>query len=223
MENKEKVEDVSELDAFKPGMFIILLAKRFFGKTTICKQIIKNLIQNHKFSGIYLISNTASFNGSYDGIVKKANIFAGEVMDEVFTKIMDHQKKSGKKRKNVIIIIDDVDLSQVSKKLSLIASAGRHFGLTVCMNVQYGKIFTTSIIRNNCDLWLIGEISKKSLQEIFESFVTRFHDFKTFYQWYRENVIKPIFFMYNNRESKRDDRLSLVTCEYDEKIIINTK
>jgi len=216
----ENINDVENLNIFVPGMMIVLLAKRFYGKTVLCRQIIKNMIKRYAFNGIYLISDTSLLNKAYKGVIKDQNTFTTEQMDDTLEKIMAHQINNGQKRKNIMVVIDDIDISKVSKPLAKISTQGRHYGITILLSIQHGKLFYSPPIRANTDCYLFGEIPKKALSEIFASFVTIFDDFKYFFEWYRKNVVRPIFCLYNSREPDREKRMQLVTCKYEDKILI---
>jgi hypothetical protein len=216
------IHKASKIKFDQPTEFIVLLAKRWYGKTIMATNIIVNLIEHYDYSNIYLFSDTATFNGSYDNYVKKKNIFESDQIDKIVSRIFKHQaQKKSKDRKNVLLIFDDVNLSQISKEVAKLSSQGRHYNIGVILSVQYSKIFVSGIIRNNVDKWFVGEINKKPLEEVFESWCTIFDTYKEFYSFFRQNVKKPVFIMYDSREGETNNRLTLYQADIlkDVKII----
>jgi len=210
MENN--IIDISEIK-FEINQFFALVAKRYYGKSCMCLQLLLGLVRNHKISRIVIFSDTAKLTGFYNNFCKKTDIFTSEDIDTVLSKIMKHQEEKDKKnRKNVIIILDDIPTTKISKQLQKIASMGRHFCITCILSTQYPKTFMTPAIRGNCDVFFVGQLSREAFREITSSFVTVHEDFNSLYAEYRK-MEAPVFLVYNSREKSRNKRLFFATCQ----------
>jgi len=212
--NPNETKNIRDVKFEIPTQIFVLLARRFFGKTVMVQNLLLNLIQSFPIQRIIVISDTAKFTKSYSAFVADSNIYDSEKMDSIINKTLGHQsKKNNKQRRNILIIIDDINLSQVSKPLAKICSQGRHYNIGTIISVQYSKIFLSPVIRNNVDFWFVGEINREPIKELFSSWVTEYDDFPEFYKMFREKIHKPLFLTYNAREHERKDRLQIMTCD----------
>ena len=209
-----KINNILDIKFELPTQVWALISRRYYGKTIMCTNLLISLLENHKISKIYVVSDTANLNSSYDAFVKKKNIFPSEKLDSVISKLLAYQKSKKKDaRKNIILVLDDLPLAKISKGLSFIATAGRHYNIGSILCVQHAKGLLSPSIRGNLDVTMIGELPRSSVEALYESWVTPYDDFHSFYKFYRDNVEKPVFLCYNAREQKRNDRLFLVSCD----------
>ena len=108
----------------------------------------------------------------------------------------------------MILVLDDIPLTKISKELAMLASAGRHYNICVIICCQYSKNLISPIVRNNTDVYMLGEISKTAVQPIFDNYVCRFHSFADFYEYYSEQMKSDYTFVcYDAREKDRDKRV----------------
>jgi len=214
MENNN-ITDIQNIKFESSNQIFVFLARRYYGKTVLLHNLLVNLIENNEpISKVYLVSDTAHLNQSYRNFVKRGNIFSSDKLDFVISRVFEHQKKKKKsERKQILVIVDDVPLTKISKELGNVCTFGRHYNISACISVQYSKVFLSPIIKNNVDVFFVGELNKKQISELYDSWVSKHEDFNSFYKFYRDNVSKPVFLCYNTREQKRDDRISLVSCD----------
>ena len=103
--------------------------------------------------------------------------------------------------------MDDIPLTKISPQLAMLASAGRHYNLCVIICYQYSKNLVSPIVRNNTDIYMLGEISKTAAQPIYDNFVSRFHSFADFYEYYAEQMKQEYTFVCYDARQKDHDRL----------------
>jgi len=108
--NPTEIKNIRDVKFEIPTQIFVLLARRFFGK--MVQNLLLNLIQSFTVQRIIVISDTAKFTKSYSSFVADSNIYDSEKMDNIINKTLGHQsKKNNKQRRNILIIIDDINLS----------------------------------------------------------------------------------------------------------------
>jgi hypothetical protein len=199
----------SKINFHSPHMFFTLIARRHGGKTVCCLRLLHDLIETYPIHHIVVYSETAKLNGSYRQFVSDRSIVGVSKMDESISKILKYQSQQPKnKRETWIIVLDDIPLNKLSPQLGMLASAGRHYNLCVIICCQYSKNLVSPIVRNNTDIYMLGEISKTAAQPIYDNFVSRFHTFQEFYDFYSEQMKNDYTFVcYDARQKNRDTRV----------------
>lgn len=200
------VEDIP----FKEGMFIILSSKRCSGKSVLVRHIVKHLLDLFEYSAIILFSETSDLNEDYS-FIDKSLIFKTSQLEEKIKKIMDIQLKNKKKNKkvNLLLILDDVHLTEKSKELSNVSSLGRHYNITTLMSIQFNKHLCNNIIKNNLDMIFISDLGDVCLKSIYESIHINM-SYKEFKNYVNENNHSFQFIMYNSRINEKNKKLSIV-------------
>ena len=155
---------------------ISLIAKRNSGKSYLLRYLVK--IQKHEFNKIFIICPTETLNDFYKNITDKENVFSeyNETwMQTLIEKMTNINSKLDKmKRKNVLVILDDLvaDVNFAScKSLRILAIRGRHIGITIITTTQYINTIPP-VIRSNCDLTIVGNLNRKSLDSLEQEYNT---------------------------------------------------
>ena len=197
--------------------FIVVLSRRYYGKTILVSNILCNYLTNkkYKYDRIILFSDTAKFKGSYKDYVCDDNIYTTDMLDKNIPIIMEHQQNTPEKnREHIIIVLDDVQITTKSKYLVALSTMGRHYNILCIASLQYGKGLLSAAIRNNIDVFFVGEISRLLLEEIVMSWVIPFTSFKEFFiEFYNRYVSKPVFCAYNTLGTSKENRLGLIKAD----------
>jgi hypothetical protein len=149
------------------GLFI---ARRNSGKSYLMTHLLYLMAKAKNFNWVVVISPT-KHTGEWSAILNEHDVkesFNPEWMNNV----LEQQALSRKKKKpNPGLIILDDCLGRVnfhSDLMTRIATAGRHYDLTIwCAFQLYHKVPT--VLRENADyVFLLGKISEKISKSIFE-------------------------------------------------------
>lgn len=191
--------------------FFTLVGRRGSGKSTTLKGLIKK--QGGRFKEIFLIC-PSSFNGDYDDVIPKNNIF-DEYSEEWVSQLIKKMTtaNTGKTKddpefKHVLLVLDDVVSGDKSghhaKGLKILAARGRHTGIAVCITAQW----LTSISpmqRLNSDYLFIGKTNAASLAILYNEFNLSDMTEKEFRAFVEKNTNDYRFLVINNTASDTSD------------------
>ena len=154
---------------------------------------------------VFAITNTGEMNREYD-YLPKAHVqtrydegFIRAVMENQKMHIKKHGLKSDKV-KNVLLILDDVigSLPPRNKTLQELYSQGRHYKISVILNIQISKNELDTVIRDNIDYFIIGHNGRRAYSNLFYEL-----DFPgpeaEFQRFMHDNCIDHQFILYNNK------------------------
>jgi len=210
------VQDIEDLD-IKLHSFIVIASKRASGKTILCKNIIKNLIDNNDIHHILIYSKTCQFNGDYDFIDKKY-MYDYENCEEHIKNVMNYQKEKIKKNnisknpkniENILMIFDDVNVTKKNYELINLSTLARHFKITVILSIQYPKGLLSSSIRGNINYLFFNDLNYEAEDAILKSVHIPFK-YNEFHKFIDEHNSDYQFIMYNNNEKDKKKRLKIV-------------
>ena len=191
---------------------VILCAKRNSGKSELLKAMVN--AEKHKFSTIFVVCPTEYVNKFYfkSGIVKKENIFSQwsedwtEKLIERMTKLTAEANEKKTKRKEVLLILDDLN-SDVNfrqlKTLNKLYSRSRHIGVSLITNVQYLHTLAP-LQRNNCDFFLCGQMNTHSIEILYKEYISKL-TYREFLDIYNKSTKDFNFLLINNNSTKTDD------------------
>lgn len=216
--NITKIEDIS----FPEHSFIILASARRTGKSCLIHNILNVYLQQHDIDSLIVFTNT-KFNEEFYYIPKE-NIFEYSDCEEKLEKIIDSQKNKLNKKiycPHLIIILDDINLSQRNDSIINSSSYGRHVKVTIILSVQYPKSVCDTKIRANFDILMYNELNETALKAIHESFHMPFsyQNLKEFTNYILDNTDHT--FICYNKSNKRKERLKLVKAELYKDIKLN--
>ena len=152
--------------------FSLVIGRRGSGKSVLLKWLIRQ--SRNLFSEVFIFS-PSSFSGYWSDVLDESNIFL-EYDEAWVQKLVDKMTglNKGKNQqspdfKRVMLVLDDVissdAKSQTSKMLKLLATRGRHLGITCIISSQhinFGAVGPT--LRNNSDYTFVGKINRSSLE-----------------------------------------------------------
>ena len=151
------------------GLFI---ARRNSGKSYLMTHLLYLMAKAKNFNWVVVISPT-KHTGEWSAILNEHDV--KESFDpEWMNSVLEQQALSRKKKKpNPGLIILDDCLGRVnfhSDLMTRLATAGRHYDLTIwCAFQLYHKVPT--VLRENADyVFLLGKISEKISKAIFEEY-----------------------------------------------------
>ncbi len=126
----------------KQDSSILLCGKRRSGKSVLVQNLVYEMCKRFEYNWIVVISNTALIDNSnfYRHLTNK--IYTSDKMDLIIERILKFQKlkKTQGKQCYGIIILDDVNITQLSSSLQKLFSLGRHYNICIFLSVQFPKI-----------------------------------------------------------------------------------
>ena len=209
---------------FKFPLLMCSVAKRGSGKSFLTKYLVHNWIENGDIDEVMAFTNTNEMNKEYDYLKKK---FIFNRYDENTMKmIMEAQKKQiikdSKKVKNVLVIMDDVigSLDSYSPTVRELITQGRHYKISLILNIQISKREFSTDFRKNADYFLIGYNGKDTFKSLFDEFEFQ-GKLPEFVNFMHENTTDFNFVLYVNKVMDTYDinkRYKIIRAEDSEEI-----
>ena len=129
------------------------MARRNSGKTTLMKHLLRTLALGKKFNWVTVISATA-FNGEWAAVVGEKHVLP-EFDPEWLDALLERQaalKADGVDNPGLLILDDCLGSANFGSEIfTRIASAGRHYGVSVWASFQHYHRCPT-VLRTNADL-----------------------------------------------------------------------
>ena len=129
------------------------MARRNSGKTTLMKHLLGILAKNKKFRWVTVVSAT-SFNGEWAAVVGEKHVlpqFDPEWLDELLRR-QAALKQDGIDNPGLLILDDCLGTANFGSEIfTRIASAGRHYGVSVWASFQH-HFKAPTVLRSNADL-----------------------------------------------------------------------
>ncbi len=143
--NTNKIYSINDI-IIPEFAFILLWSKRRWGKSVLCKNLLKKITTDYDIDAIIVFSRTAMLTKDFDFIEKQYIYDYDETAEIKIKKIIEYQKKNIKsgKIKNIIIVFDDITLHRENHEISWLASLGRHLKIFVIMSCQHAKKVVTT-------------------------------------------------------------------------------
>ena len=183
----------------------IICGKSKSGKSCLLKYVLSS--KKSKFQKIYVISGTEEINGFYSTFIPKDCIFEKFSEDwilKLITKLRDY-KKQNNKLYNTLLVLDDLGGNKDfynSNALQTIFTQGRHYGVSVCILIQYISQ-VQPILRCNANFVIVGQSNQKSAEVLVDEFRFSNIDRAKFLKMYN-NACNNFGFLVVNRDSNSD-------------------
>lgn len=189
--------------------WVLCCGKRGCGKSTLCSWIIKK--NKHLFKDVFVVSPSA-FSGFWDDLIPKENVqhsWSEAWLQCLIDKMI--AKNKGKNQKSpdftrVLVILDDVLSSETkahnSKALKILASRGRHAGISVWVNIHY--LTSCSPMMRNCATFIVFGINNQKSIELLHSEFGQGESIKEYSDFVRRNS-RDYRFLVINCEAKNTD------------------
>jgi len=135
--------------------------------------------------------------------LKKKFIF-NRYDEKTMKKIIETQKqqiiKHPKKTKNILVIMDDVigSLDSYSPTVRELITQGRHYKISLILNIQISKREFSTDFRKNADYFLIGYNGKDTFKSLYEEFEFS-GTLPQFIKFMHENTTDYNFVLYTNK------------------------
>ena len=190
-----------------------LVAKRNSGKSILLKYLVD--CQKHEFDKIFVICPTETINRFYSSIVPSSCIMDewneawAEELIQRMTKV--NAGVPAEKRKNVLLILDDVfaDMNSMSPALKRVYLRGRHCGLGLICTCQY-LYNLPPVCRNNCDHCIVGQMNRQSVGLLSDEYLSGDLDKKDFIKLYNRSTKDYQFLVINCNSIKDSDDLNQI-------------
>lgn len=186
---------------FKFPMLTLCIAKRGSGKSFLTKYLVHNWIDNGDIDDVFVFTQTNEVNNEYDWVNKK-RIF-DRFDEKSVEKIMEAQKNQiikKKKVKNLLVIMDDVigSLEVHSPIMRRIITQGRHFKISLILNIQISKKEVSPEFRQNSDYILCGYNNRSVFKNLYDELEFE-GSLKDFTHFMHKNTIDYNFVLYINK------------------------
>lgn len=210
------IMSVSDLK-LKRDTFISVCSARKTGKSYLLAELIYYFLtdQDNKCDYLYVFSNTAGLhsgtNEQFNFIDQKAMIPASEkIMEKVIHGLMYSQKKSNFRYK-ILIVLDDIVVSHKYPIIELLATMGRHYGLTVILSAQISNQVVSPTIRNNISYLFWRRLTRSALKDnIFPIVGTALEDYHELQDLTESNIHDFQFLFFNNNEDLNSESMQIV-------------
>ena len=181
------------------GFMLVLLAKRRVGKSYMTRYLIQQAYAQGKgWNRIHIFSQTGLLARESEWRNHIDEKLISELNDEKLAQIIEYQRNNTDQ--TYLIVLDDC-LSAESfkniKHLNMLASEGRHYGISVIISTQYSKGLLAPAVRNNVDFLMFSTNTKTVLDTVYDMVV--YHKPKQdFYKMVETNTKDYYFILYNN-------------------------
>lgn len=191
--------------------FLLFCGRRGCGKTQLIKHLIRK--NGEYFYDVFVVSPSA-FSGTWAGVVKPENIqhqWSEQWMLKMIDKMSERNKglnQKSPKFTRIMIVLDDVLSSELrahdSKALKIIASRGRHCGVTIAGVVHF-LTGVAPMMRQCSDYLFYGVNNAASISILYEEFNVGDMNEKQFRKFVIDNTQDYRFLVINNTASNTRD------------------
>lgn len=159
---------------FKFPLLMATIAKRESGKSFMTKYLVHHWINNKYIDDVVVFTQTNEANHEYHWVKPKRVIkgYDEKIMTGIMNKQIEQIKKKPKKVKNVLIVLDDMvgSLDAYSPIVRRLITTGRHYKISLILNIQIGKREFSTDFRTNADYFLVGYNGKQTFKHLFDEF-----------------------------------------------------
>jgi hypothetical protein len=157
-------------DRVKVPFSMCIASKRNTGKSVLLNQLVVRLVETKKIDVPIIFSNTTGLNDDYPDIPKHLK----QPYDEdALQRLINHQKKTPKeKRKNILVVFDDVLGDKKADRSSLILycyAIGRHININPILASQVSNRVLTPTVKANSDYILLSRLNRQHIINIWEA------------------------------------------------------
>lgn len=200
--------------------FITVMSQRRSGKSVLLASLIHYFMQiapeEKRCHFAYLFSATAALNQTtnhaYSFFDKRAILSPEPArMGAFISNLIKSQTQTGMKY-HVLLIFDDIIVTHRYEVLEWLASAGRHYSITVILSSQISNNAVSPTIRANVDYIFFRKLGKAAIQNNIFPFmsISEFEDYKALHQFTLENTSDYRFIFYNNCTDSGADKIVVV-------------
>ena len=163
--------DIQEFaDGVKVPFSMCVASKRNTGKSVLLNQFVVRMVESKKVDVPIIFSNTTGLNDDYPDIPKHLK---QPYSEEALQRLIDHQKKIPKeKRKNILVVFDDVLGDKKADRSSLILycyAIGRHININPILASQVSNRVLTPTVKANSDYILLSRLNRQHIVNIWEA------------------------------------------------------
>lgn len=201
--------------------FITTMSQRASGKSVLLSNLIYYFLTSvtQRCHYAYLFSATAKLNRetnhSYSFFDPRAILSPEPSIINSFVKnLIESQKKTNMKF-HVLLVFDDIVVTKRYEALEYLATAGRHYSITVILSSQISNNAISPIIRVNVDYIFWRKLGKLALQNnIFPYMsISEFEDYKDLHHYTLGNTSEYRFIFYNNKIDNVDTKIDVVRAQ----------
>ena len=157
-------------DQVKVPFSMCIASKRNTGKSVLLNQFVVRMVETGKVDVAIVFSNTTGLNDDYPDIGKHLK---QPYSEEALQRLINHQKNTPKhKRKNVLVVFDDVLGDKKADRSSLILycyAIGRHINLNPILASQVSNRVLTPTVKANSDYILLSRLNRQHIINIWEA------------------------------------------------------
>lgn len=207
-----QVAKINDLQ-METGASILMLSTRKSGKSYLVRNIIYYYLTKPKrkdrIQFLYLFSETAKFetSGMYSFIDPKCIFKADPQTVELVVKTLFNIQLKTKKRNNVLLVFDDIDLSaRYENSISALCVRGRHYGITTIISSQIAVGTISPTIRDNITYLFWRELNKETIKRTIYPMITSdyFEGQKEFLKFVIENKKNYQFIFYSKGTEEKE-------------------
>jgi len=185
MENNKKSSNPSIV--LKTPTLSLFIAKRNSGKSHLAAYLLYMMAKTNSFDYVLVVSPT-DFTGFWSSKIGPEHV-QQEFNELWLLALLEHQKKLVEKKKprsRCLLILDDclAAVNFQSNIFTRLATAGRHYNLTVWAMFQHMHKIPT-VMRSNSDyIFLLNNLSDKVAKAIFEEYQSeKFQNWRDLLEW----------------------------------------
>jgi len=157
-------------DEVKVPFSMCIASKRNTGKSVLLNEFIVAMVKSRKIDVPIIFSNTTGLNDDYPDIPKHLK---QPYSEDALKRLIDKQKATDKdKRKNVLVVFDDVLGDKKADRSSLILycyAIGRHISLNPILASQVSNRVLTPTVKANSDYILCSRLNRQHICNIWEA------------------------------------------------------
>lgn len=147
---------------------ILLIGKKFSGKTNL----LRNIIDRKKFNNVFVITLSGHTGNLTKLATDEENVIQG-INDDIIDFIIEFQLEN-KKSKTCIIFDDFIDSERTLRavpKIMMLATSGRNFNISLVISSQTVAQVPTAV-RKNAEYLFIGKNMMSSAEQLSREYAT---------------------------------------------------
>jgi len=197
-----------------------IMSQRKSGKSVLISNIMHYFKTNpdpdNRVDFVYLFSATAKLNKttnhSYSFLDPKAILSPDPAVMNPFISNLIQSQKATDMKYHILLVFDDIVVTKRYEALEYLATAGRHYSITVVLSSQISNNAISPIIRTNVDYVFWRKLGKAALQNnIFPYMsISDFSDYNALHTFTLDNTSDYRFVFYDNSTDAMDKKIRLV-------------
>lgn len=197
-----------------------VMSQRRSGKSVLLASLIHYFLETaadeQRCHFAYLFSETAALNQttnhSYKFFDKRAVLKPSpKIIDQFIHNLIQSQIKTGM-RYHVLLVFDDLVVTRRYEVLEWLASAGRHYSITVILSSQISNNAVSPIIRSNTDYVFWRKLGTNAIRDNIFPFmsISEFGNYKEVSDFTLSNTSDYQFIFYNNCTDATGDKIKVI-------------